>query len=256
VRVTFLGTGTSHGVPSPACSCEVCCSPDPRDNRTRCSILVEWQGCSILVDTPPELRQQVIRSHVRRIDAILYTHSHADHIMGLDDVRRYNALQGGELPIYARPDVLDDIERAFRYIFVETQEGGGKPQVRLVPIEGEMIDLGTLRVEAIPLYHGELQISAFRFGSFAYATDASAIPAASIERLRGLDTLVLSALRDEPHPTHFSVGESLAMVGELRPRRAFFTHMAHNLQHQSTNRQLPDHVRLAYDGLILDIVEG
>src|SRR5438067_11058454 len=186
MRVTFLGTGTSHGIPSVGCRCEVCGSPDPRDTRSRCAIHVQWHGKQLLVDTPPELRQQVIRSHVRRVDAILFTHTHADHLFGLDDVRRFNDLQGGELPVFARPEDLEVIRQAFEYIFVTTQAGGGKPQLRLCSIENDCVELEGLNIEAIPIMHGELEVTAYRFGSFAYVTDVSHIPPASLERLRGL----------------------------------------------------------------------
>ena len=207
----------------------------------------------MVVDTPPELRQQAIRSHVRRIDALLFTHSHADHIFGLDDVRRFNEMQEGELPVFARPDILDDLRRAFRYVFVPTQAGGGKPKLALTPLEGDQLEWDGPTVEAIPLYHGELPILGFRFGAFAYVTDTSHIPEGSFTRLEGLDTLILGALRWEPHPTHFNIEEALEVVRKLRPRRTFFTHIAHNLGHRETEARLPDGIRLAYDGLILDI---
>jgi phosphoribosyl 1,2-cyclic phosphate phosphodiesterase len=253
VRVTVLGSGTSHGIPSVGCLCHVCASPDPRDRRTRCAITVQWRGKSILVDTPPELRQQVIRSHVRRVDAILFTHSHADHIFGLDDVRRFNEMQGGDMPIFARADTLEDIERAFRYVFIQTQLGGGKPKLELTPLEGDRLEWEGLGIELIPVFHGQLPVLAFRFGDFAYVTDTNRIPDESLERLRGLDTLILDALRPEPHPTHFTIAQALETVAELRPRRAYFTHLTHNLPHAETERHLPEDVRLAYDGLVLDI---
>lgn len=224
--------------------------------RSRCSILVQWQGKSLLVDTPPELRQQAIRSHVRRVDAILYTHSHADHLFGLDDVRRFNEMQEGDLPILARPDVLADLERAYRYVFMQTQVGGGKPRLQLVPIEGDIFECLSLRVEAIPVLHGRLPITAFRFGAFAYATDVSEISAESRERLRGLDTLVLSALRHEPHPTHLTVTEALRVIEDLAPRQAYLVHMSHGLMHRRESRQLPALVRFAYDGLIIDLPDA
>jgi phosphoribosyl 1,2-cyclic phosphate phosphodiesterase len=252
VRVTVLGSGTSHGIPAVGCACAVCASPDPRDRRTRVSIAVAWRGKSFLVDTAPELRQQAVRSHLRRVDAILFTHAHADHIFGLDDVRRFNEMQGGELPVFARQETLRDLERAFRYVFVPTQEGGGKPKLTLTPLVGDRLELGGVTVEAIPIFHGELPITAFRFGSFAYVTDASRIPDESMARLRGLDTLILGALRWEPHPTHFSIDQALEVVAALKPRRAFFTHVAHTVPHAETERRLPEAVRLAYDGLVLD----
>jgi phosphoribosyl 1,2-cyclic phosphate phosphodiesterase len=253
MKVTFLGTGTSHGIPAVGCACAVCCSPDPRDRRTRCSVLVEWQGKSLLVDTAPELRLQAVRSHVRRVDAILFTHSHADHIFGLDDVRRFNEIQGGELPVFGRPDVLDDLRCAFSYVFRETQAGGGKPKLALTPVEGEGFEFAELRVEAIPIMHGRLPITAFRFGPFAYATDASSVPPESMERLRGLDTLALGALREEWHPTHFTIDQAIAVAAELAPRRTYFVHMAHTVPHRATEARLPPGVRLAYDGLVVEV---
>jgi phosphoribosyl 1,2-cyclic phosphate phosphodiesterase len=286
VRVTFLGTGTSHGVPAIGCDCPVCTSPDPRNHRARCAIIVRQASRTVLIDTPPELRQQAIRFHVPRLDAVLFTHSHADHIFGLDDIRRFNDLQQRDMPCYGSHATLEDIRRAFQYVFVETQAGGGKPRLLLNEIEpgpftitrpdGEASSLPAsgpptpsdqwrawvpwagggvqpITVEAIPILHGRLPVYAYRFGRFAYVTDVSEIPLESRERLRGLDTLVLGALRQDPHPTHFSIGQALEVVAELRPRRAFFTHLAHNVEHRTTEVGFPPGVRLAYDGLVLDI---
>jgi phosphoribosyl 1,2-cyclic phosphate phosphodiesterase len=190
------------------------------------------------------------------VDALLFTHSHADHIFGLDDVRRFNEMQGGELPVFARPDTLADLERAFRYAFITTQVGGGKPKLALTPLNEERLEWEGLTVEVIPVFHGSVEIAAFRFGNFAYVTDTSLIPEASLERLRGLDTLILAALRWEPHTTHFTIDQALAAVEELRPRRTFFTHMAHTVPHAETEARLPPGVRLAYDGLILSVPDG
>jgi phosphoribosyl 1,2-cyclic phosphate phosphodiesterase len=215
--------------------------------------VVEVAGKTLLIDASPELRQQVIRSHVRRVDAILFTHSHADHIFGLDDVRRFNEMQGGVLPVFARPQVLEDLERAFRYVFIQTQEGGGKPKLALTPLEGDVLEWEGLRIEAIEVFHGELPVLAFRFGTFAYVTDTNNIPPASMERLRGLDTLILDALRPEPHPTHYCIEEALEIVRELKPRRTFFTHLSHTVEHAVIEAGLPEGVRLAYDGLVLNL---
>ena len=254
MRVTILGSGTSHGVPSIGCQCPVCTSPDPRDTRTRCSIVVEWQGKTILVDTPPELRQQAIRSHVTRVDALLYTHSHADHLFGLDDVRRYCEVQEDELPVYGDKWSLQDIQRAYRYVFTQTQLGGGKPRLDLRLIDGDRIEWEGLTIEAIPVWHGELGVQAFRFGDFAYVTDVSRVPDEAWPRLAGLHTLILGAIRWEPpHPTHMTVGEALEVVDRLRPRRTFLTHITHLIGHVETERRLPAPVRLAYDGLVLDV---
>ncbi|MGV3722689.1 MAG: MBL fold metallo-hydrolase [Actinomycetota bacterium] len=256
MRITILGSGTSHGIPSVGCNCAICASPDPRDIRTRCAIMVEWRGKTLVVDTPPEFRQQVIRSHVRRVDALLFTHAHADHIFGLDDIRRFNEIQGGEMPVFGRADTLDDLRRTFSYVFRTTQLGGGKPVLSLQPIEGDRLEWEGLAIETIPVFHGNWEIAAYRFGDFAYVTDASRIPEASLDRLRGLDTLILDALRWEPHPTHFCIEEALAAVAELKPRRTFFTHLAHTVPHAETERRLPPGVRLAYDGLVLTVPDA
>jgi phosphoribosyl 1,2-cyclic phosphate phosphodiesterase len=254
LRVTVLGSGTSHGVPSVGCGCRVCSSPDPRDQRTRCGIAIRVGDTTLLVDAPPELRLQVVRSHVPRVDAVLFTHSHADHIFGLDDVRRYNDVLGGDLPIYASPDVIEDLKRTFRYVFIETQAGGGKPRLALRPIEGDRFEAAGVPVEAIPVYHGELPITAFRIGGFAYVTDVSRLPEESMARLRGLDLLILGALRHAPpHPTHFTIGQALGIIEALQPRRTFLTHLTHEVAYRETDAGLPAGVRLAYDGLVLRV---
>lgn len=253
MRITVLGSGTSHGIPAVGCPCPVCASPDPRDHRTRCSITVSWRGQSFLVDTAPELRQQAVRSHLTRVDALLFTHSHADHIFGLDDVRRYNALQAGDLPVFGMPETLADLRRAFRYVFVPTQEGGGKPKLALTAIQGDRLEWGGLSIECIPVWHGEVPVLAFRFGDFAYVTDTNRIPPESLARLRGLDTLILDALRPQPHSTHFCLEEAVEVARLLRPRRTFLTHLAHDVAHAATERRLPPGVRLAYDGLVLEV---
>ncbi len=254
LRVIVLGSGTSHGVPSVGCGCRVCSSPDPRDRRTRCGVAVRAGGVTLLIDAPPELRLQVVRSHVTRVDALLFTHAHADHIFGLDDVRRFNDVLGADLPIYATAEVLEDLRRAFRYVFVETQAGGGKPRLALNPIEAGGFEAAGVPVEAIPVFHGELPITAYRIGRFAYVTDVSRLPEESLDRLRGLEVLILGALRQAPpHPTHFTIGQALDVVEELRPRRTYLTNLTHEAPHRETEASLPPEVRLAYDGLVIEV---
>jgi phosphoribosyl 1,2-cyclic phosphate phosphodiesterase len=254
LRIIILGCGTSHGIPAVRCDCPVCTSPDPRDRRSRCGILLRAAGRTLLVDAPPDLRLQLVRAHVTRIDAVLFTHSHADHVFGLDDVRRYNDVLEDDLPVYARPDVLEDLRRIFRYVFIETQAGGGKPKLALLPIEGDRFDAVGVPVQAIPIFHGELPITAFRVGDAAYVTDVSALPAESMARLMGLELLVIGALRPAPpHTTHFTFGQALEVVSELSPRRTFFTHTTHDISYREAEATLPPGVRLAYDGLILDV---
>jgi phosphoribosyl 1,2-cyclic phosphate phosphodiesterase len=248
MRVVFLGTGTSHGVPMIGCDCPVCTSSDTRNVRTRSSVFVETQGVRILIDTTPELRVQALRERIRVVDAVLLTHAHADHIFGLDDIRRFNELSGRPMPCYGPEDTLSTVRRAFEYAFVPTQIGGGKPSLSLIPAVGPF-EVAGVGVIPVPVRHGELRIFGYRIGRFAYVTDCSGIPADSLGLLRGLETLVLGVLRPEPHETHFSVSEGLAVVEEVKPERALFTHISHRLDHEQTNRALPPYAQLAYDGL-------
>lgn len=250
--VKFLGTGTSHGVPMIGCGCPVCTSDDPRNQRTRCSVFIESGGTTLLIDTPPELRLQLVREGIACADAVLFTHSHADHIFGLDDVRRFNDALDAALPCYGSPETLATIRRAFDYVFVPTQIGGGKPQLELIPVEG-CFQAGEVAVTPIPVFHGSLRVLGFRIGGFAYVTDCSEIPPESARLLSGLDTLVLGVLRPEPHETHFSLSQGLAVVDQLKPRRAFFTHISHRLEHERTNAVLPPGIELAYDGLAVTV---
>jgi len=252
-RITFLGTGTSHGVPMIGCTCAVCRSGDPRDRRWRPSVYLELPGISVLVDTSTDLRSQALQFGVSRVDAILFTHSHADHVMGLDEVRRFNALQGAAIPCFADPFTAAEIRRTFAYIFAPRgPAGGGLPRVDLFELVGEFC-LGRHVVTPVPVLHGRRPVLGYRVGGLAYLTDCSAIPESSFPLLGGVDLLVVDALRDRPHPTHFTVGQALDVVERVRPRRALFTHIAHDLPHAETcARLLPRGVELAYDGLILD----
>jgi phosphoribosyl 1,2-cyclic phosphate phosphodiesterase len=253
-RLTFLGSGTSHGVPMIGCDCAVCRSEDPRDRRFRPSVYLEVEGGpAILVDTSTDLRQQALTFGVRRVDAILMTHSHADHVMGMDEVRRFNVLKGGPIPVFASRATARELKRTFQYVFEPPSEkGGGIPQIELREIDGPF-SLDGVRIEPIPLLHGRLPILGFRFGSVAYLTDASSIPDAAWPMLEGLDVLILDALRHRPHPTHFSLSEAVAVTERLQPNRAFFTHICHDLGHEVTNRSLPAGIELAYDGLQLAV---
>jgi phosphoribosyl 1,2-cyclic phosphate phosphodiesterase len=241
------------------CDCAVCRSTDPRDRRTRPSILIEQTPSHgrvrhILVDTSTDLREQALTRGVTRVDAILFTHSHADHIMGLDEVRRFNVLQREAIPCYGDARTLQDLRRTFAYIFDAPARGGGVPQIALFRIGGEFT-FGGIDILPVPLLHGHRPILGFRLGSFAYLTDCSRIPDESWPLLDGVRTLVVDALRDRPHPTHFTVAEALEVVDRVAPERAYFTHICHDLPHAATCARLPRGVELAYDGLVLDIVE-
>lgn len=253
IHITVLGSGTSSGVPTIGCPCAVCASDDPRDNRLRPSILIRYGGRAVLVDTTPDFRQQALRAHIERIDAIVYTHSHADHILGLDDVRPFNYRQRQEIPIYAMQETLDAIRRVFRYAFDDAPTDSSKPRLNLNVIHGAPFDLFGLTFTPIELLHGKSAVLGFRFGAAAYLTDHSDIPEESKAKLHGLDVLFLDALRHRPHPTHSTVERSVAWVKELEPRRAYFTHICHDLPHASTEAALPENVHLAYDGLELEV---
>jgi phosphoribosyl 1,2-cyclic phosphate phosphodiesterase len=250
--LTVLGSGTSMGVPTIGCDCPVCRSSDPRDRRTRPSVLIEYAGKFVLIDTTPDFRQQAIRENIQRLDAVLYTHSHADHILGIDDLRPLSFRhRPGRLPLYARPDVVAFIGNMFRYIFDADYKFGGLPQVELKALDGTL-ELFGAKFEPVRVIHGETEIYGFRFGSAAYLTDHSLVPEASFEQLRDLDILFLDALRYKPHPTHSTVENSLRIVERVKPKRAFFTHICHDLGHAATNAALPTHVRLSYDGMKLE----
>jgi len=250
--LTVLGSGTSMGVPTIGCECAVCRSSDPRDKRTRPSVLIEYGGMSVLIDTTPDFRTQAIRENLQSLDAVVYTHSHADHILGIDDLRPLSYHhKPGRLPLYAHPDVANFIRNTFKYIFDSDYKFGGLPQVELKPIEGRL-DLFGARFEPVIVIHGDTEIYGYRFGSAAYLTDHSEVPEKSFEQLHNLDILFLDALRHKPHPTHSTVENSLRIVEQLKPKRAFFTHICHDLGHEETNATLPPNVRLAYDGMKLE----
>jgi phosphoribosyl 1,2-cyclic phosphate phosphodiesterase len=250
--LTVLGSGTSMGVPTIGCDCAVCHSTDPHDRRTRPSVMVSYEGRHVLIDTTPDFREQALREKITRLDAVLYTHTHADHILGIDDLRPLSfAHKPGRLPLYATSDAAEFMRNMFRYIFESNYKFGGLARVELLPIDGP-VELFGARFEPVTVIHGDTPILGFRFGSAAYLTDHSDVPAETLEKLRGLDILFLDALRYTPHPTHSTVERSLKIVEEVKPMRAFFTHICHDLPHEATNATLPPNVRLSYDGMKLE----
>jgi phosphoribosyl 1,2-cyclic phosphate phosphodiesterase len=249
--LTVLGSGTSMGVPTIGCDCAVCNSADPHDRRTRPSVLLEYNAHVVLIDTTPDFREQAIRAGIRRLDAILYTHSHADHILGLDDVRPLSFHREGGIPLYVPSHAQPTLKRIFSYIFEGDYKYGGLAQVELKTVEGPFELFGTT-ITPVPVLHGDAEIHGYRVGSAAYLTDFSEIPPESMELLRGLDILFLDALRRKPHPTHSTLENSVRLAEELKPQRTFFTHISHDLPHAKTNASLPSNVQLAHDGLKLE----
>ena len=249
--LTVLGSGTSMGVPTIGCNCTVCSSSDPRDRRTRPSVLIQYADKVVLIDTTPDFREQAIREKIRQLDAVLYTHAHADHILGLDDLRPLSYHRPNKIPLYARPEAAALLRNMFRYIFDADYKFGGLAQVELKTIDGP-IELFGAQFDPVKIMHGDAAIIGFRFGATAYLTDFSEIPEESFAQLEDLDILFLDALRHKPHPTHSTVENSLRIVERVRPKRAFFTHICHDLPHEATNASLPPHVRLSYDGMKLE----
>jgi phosphoribosyl 1,2-cyclic phosphate phosphodiesterase len=250
MKLTFLGTGTSTGVPSIACDCETCTSDDPRDKRLRVSILIEHAGLSVLVDTSSDFRQQALRYGLKRLDAVLITHCHADHIFGLDDIRPLN-FRYGALGLYANERAWVDIRRIFRYIFEPSHFGGGLPQVvphTVVPGAAFCLEKNFL-ITPLQVIHGRLPVMAYRFNDFAYATDLSEIPKETLDQLRDLDVLALDCLRFKEHPTHLWLDKALEYIEKIQPRRAYLTHIAHDVKHARDAAKLPAGVKWAYDGL-------
>ena len=252
-RLIFLGTGTSTGVPVLGCDCSVCTSSDPRNSRTRPSVLLAFPAGNLLIDTTPEMRIQLLRERIRRVHAIAFTHHHADHLFGLDDARLFPKWIGGPVPVFCEQDTEDCIKRVFSYAFREGTENwpaGFVPQIQFIRARpGVPFEVLGQKLLPVRLEHGPFSVLGFRIGNLAYCTDVNRIPDESLSLLEGLDTLILDALRLEPHPTHFSLDEALAVIDRLKPRQTLFTHLSHSFDHESTDAKLPAGVRLAYDGL-------
>jgi phosphoribosyl 1,2-cyclic phosphate phosphodiesterase len=257
MRLTFLGTGTSFGVPQVGCTCAVCRSPDPRDKRTRSGAVLQAEGATILIDTPPELRLQLIAGGVDRIDAVIYTHEHADHVNGIDDLRIFSVRRQRALPIYGPAETLERLQTSFGYIFddeVLPYEGTSKPNLELHVLEpGKPVKVAGVDTLPLAFPHGHLRVFGYRFGNLAYITDVKAISPPERELLRGLDVLVLNALWWRTHPTHLSINEAIETARSLGARRTYLTHLTHETGHAQLEGQLPPGVLPAYDGLTVEI---
>jgi phosphoribosyl 1,2-cyclic phosphate phosphodiesterase len=252
LKVTFLGTGTSQGVPVIACECEVCQSPDPQDKRLRTSVFIEVDKHHIIIDTGPDFRYQVLRAGINRLDAILYTHEHRDHIAGLDDVRSFNFKQNMAMPIYGNHLVIEQIKREFHYIFESNYPG--IPQLEIHEIHNQRFEVGNLSVLPIQVLHHKLPVFGFRIHDFTYITDANSIPEAEYAKIYGTKILVINALQKDDHLSHFTLSEALEVVERVKPEKAYFTHISHNLGlHKDIAKELPANVMLAYDGLSLTL---
>jgi phosphoribosyl 1,2-cyclic phosphate phosphodiesterase len=264
--LTFLGTGTSMGVPTVGCSCSVCTSANPHDRRLRPSVLIRWNetrpepGAStrprvVVIDTGPDFREQALRSRLTQVDAVLYTHGHADHILGMDDLRPLSFVAhhaGGPLPLYASPETASVLTRVYDYTFSPYATYATRARVEIRPLAG-LNTIHGVRFLRVPVLHGGMEVAGFRFGDTAYLTDVSEIPESSFALLEGVETLVLPALRHHPHPSHATVAQAVAWAERIGARHTWLTHIAHELGHDETNRMLPDSVRMAYDGLELPI---
>ncbi len=250
MNILFLGTGTSTGVPSLCCPCEVCQSDHWKNKRLRSSILIRNGDYHLLIDTSSDLRQQCLANNITRLDAVLYTHHHADHVNGIDELRCFNYFNKTRTPIYASAPTLAQLKSSFQYIFSNGKtEGGGVSQVDPIEIDGAPLELGGLSILPLDVEHGSMTIKSFRVGDAAYLTDCSGIPEHTVEALQGLDVLIINALGFKAHPTHFCLSQSLEAIEQLKPKRAYLTHINHQFDHDTVNATLPDNVELAYDGM-------
>lgn len=253
MKVTILGSGTSQGIPVIACKCEVCLSKDAKDKRLRSSIHIEIDGKSFVVDSGPDFRQQLLVNQIDQLDAILYTHEHKDHVAGLDDVRAFNFTYKKSMPLYGEQRVLDSLKREYQYIFSNSNYPG-VPQVELHSITNESFQIENTTIQPIRVMHGKLPILGFRIKDFVYITDASAIDEEELEKLKGVDTLILNAVRKQPHHSHYNLEQAVSLIQKINPKKAYITHISHLMgKHQEVNQELPSPIELAYDGLSFEI---
>ncbi len=257
IQITFLGTGTSHGIPVIGCDCAVCHSQDPRDKRTRCSVHIKTPECSWVIDTGPEFRTQCLREKIAYLDAIFYTHPHTDHVMGFDDVRRFCEFRGGSIPIYGSQATLEAIATSFHFAFSKKNPPPGYVLPEPMVIDGPL-DLQSTTIVPVPIQHGQMTCTGYLFvregrKRFAYLTDCNSVPESSLELIDGVDTLVIDALRYRSHPTHMTIDQSLEVAKKVGARRTWFTHLCHEIPHSTTSESLPDGVDLAHDGLKLSL---
>jgi len=251
-RLTMLGSGTSTGIPVVGCRCAVCTSDEPKNRRMRPGLKLELPGGTVVVDTSPDFRDQALRVGLERVDGVLYTHSHADHVFGLDDLRVFNFRQRSAIRCFGAPETMERLRQIFTYVWEDGQEGGGKPRLELVAVEAPF-DLAGERVVPLPVYHGEMRVYGYRIGEFAVVTDVNRIPETTFDALAGVRVLVLSALRYTAHPTHYSFAESIEVAARIGAERTIFTHIAHEVDHARLRVALPAGVEVGYDGLVVDL---
>lgn len=258
MRVTFLGTGTSHGIPMIGCDCAVCRSDNPRNQRLRPSIYVESENQCVLVDATPDFRAQALRANIRRVDTVLMTHTHADHIFGLDDLRAFTARDGRKMPVYGSPHSIEAIKRVFPYACTEKPAWAGLPSFELRVVEPHQdFEVGGLKLRALPLLHGRMTVYGFLFGrELAYVIDCNVVPPEVVAAIRGVTLLVLDALRHRPHPSHLTIEEARAVAEQVGAPLTLFTHLCHEAEHEAVERDLPPHVRVAYDGMKIEVING
>ena len=253
MKITFLGTGTSQGVPVIACNCAVCLSENPKDKRLRTSILIEDKGKVIVVDTGPDFRQQMLRANVQQLDAVVFTHEHKDHVAGLDDVRAFNFKQQKDMEVFATEQVQTALKREFYYAF-EATKYPGVPHINLNSITNEPFKIGEVELIPIDVWHYKMPVKSFRVNNFTYITDANKIEEEELNKIRGSEVIVINALRKEEHISHFTLDEAVALLKDLKPKKAYLTHISHLLgKHDEVQKELPDFIQIAHDGLILNL---